>query len=131
RLYRSLTPGLEKTLNEEEIDRVILLGLNGNVSAFESAMSDGLKSKVIGRLPAPSNPDAPAQEWLPPMEDLIEEHETEEELKLLEKIRENGVWGIQETLTMLQEHRIHTLVVPWSNLGNAYLSSGGWLAASR
>jgi peptide subunit release factor 1 (eRF1) len=40
--------------------------------------------------------------------------EAEHQGALLDRIRESGVWGMQQTLSLLQEHRIQTLVVPWN-----------------
>lgn len=130
RLYRSLMPDVTKTLEDDRVDRVILMGQAGPVNAFENLMPTALKERVIGKLPGHSNPAAPAREWLPLVAELVEDSEAEHELALLDRVREGGVWGVQECLTLLQENRLHTLVVPWSGLGNAYLTESGWVATS-
>ena len=113
RLYRSLLPELEKALEAEDVDKIILSGSSSALSAFQEAMSDGLRRQVVRELPPPANPDASAHEWLPLVKDLIDEVEAERELELLDRVRETGVWGVQETLTLLQEHRLRTVIVPW------------------
>ena len=131
RLYRSLLPDVEKALKESETDRIILMGQPAAVSEFQGLMNTATQKRVVGTLPPPANPDGPAREWLPLVKDLIDEAELEHEMKLLDSIRESGVWGLQETLTMLQEHRIHTLVIPWTVTQQVYRSAGGRISASE
>lgn len=131
RLYRSLLPDVEKALKESETDRVILMGRAAAVSSFQGLMNAATQKRVVGTLPPPANPDGPAREWLPLVKDLIDEAELAHEMKLLDNIRESGVWGLQETLTMLQEHRIHTLVIPWTVKQHVFLSAGGRISASE
>lgn len=131
RLYRSLLPDVEKALKESETDRVILIGQPAAVSSFQGLMNAATQKRVVGTLPPPANPDGPAREWLPLVKGLIDKAELEHEMKLLDKIRESGVWGLQETLTMMQEHRIHTLVVPWTVKKHVYRSAGGRISASE
>lgn len=130
RLYRTLLPEVEKTLEEGRIDRVILLGQEASLSAFEAVLPAAIKQRVVGQLPGPANPDAPAHEWLPLVTDLVSNSEAAHEQALLDRIKESGVWGVQEVLTLLQENRLHTLVVPWSELGTAFLTDGGLVTAS-
>lgn len=130
RLYRGLLPDLEDVIKEGRIGRLILVGQPPAIAAFEGAMPSGMKELVAGTLPPPSNPDAAAHEWQPHVADLIAKTEVEHELALLDRIRESGVWGKQETLTLLQERRLHTLMVPWSELPNVYLTKSGRVASS-
>jgi hypothetical protein len=128
RLYRSLLPELEETVREGEIDRIILIGLDDSVSTFEGLLPAALKNMVVDRLAPPANPAADAQAWLPLVSGVIDRVEQEHELALLDRIRESGVWGVQETLTLLQEHRISTLVVPWTVKGDVYVADSGRIA---
>lgn len=130
RLYRALMPEVAKTLEAGLIDRVILLGQAGPVGAFENLMPADLRQRVVGKLPGHANPAAPAREWLPLVIGLVEESEAAHEAALLDLIREGGVWGVEETMTLLQQNRLRTVVVPWSGLGDGYLTAGGWVAAS-
>jgi hypothetical protein len=130
RLYRSLLPEFEETLTSNEIDRIILIGLPDSVSAFEKLLKPELKAMVVARLAPPANPAADARAWLPLVTDVVTSVEQEKESELLDRIRETGVWGLQESLTLLQEHRISTLVVPWIVKGNVYRADGGRIAAT-
>lgn len=130
RLYRSLIPEVARRMEEERNDRIILVGQPGAVSAFRGLMGGGLQERVVGTLPPPANPGAAAHEWLPLVQELIDTTEAEHELALLNRVREEGVWGLQETLTLLQDHRLHTLVVPWAELQYVYRAEGGRVAVS-
>jgi hypothetical protein len=130
RLYRSLLPHFERTVREEEIDRIILIGLDEAVSTFEGLLKPEFAKMVVARLAPPANPSGGAHEWLPLVSDVIGKVESEHEMALLDRIRETGVWGVQETLTMLQEHRLSTLVIPWKVDLNVYASESGRIAAT-
>ena len=71
RLYRSLLPRLEKLVDKERMDRIILVGLPPAVSAVQELMSKSLKERVPGTLSPPSNPDAPAHEWQPLVQQFL------------------------------------------------------------
>lgn len=128
RLYRSLLPQVESNLREEDIHRVILVGLPGTVSTFHDLMSSGMQQRFVGSVAPPANPDGPPADWLPLVSDLMASAEEEHENALLDRIRESGVWG-QETLGMLQDNRIHTLVVPWSPAARVFRSESGRVSA--
>lgn len=129
RLYRTLLPGLERKLEAEKVDGVILLGEEGPVKVFEDAMSSPMRAKVAGKLPGPANPAAAAHEWLPLVSGLIATDSAAHARALLDRIEETGVWGAQETLELLQAGRLHTVVVPWSGSGTVYQTSGGVVSA--
>lgn len=130
RLYRSLLPDFEESLSSYEMDRIILIGQAEAVSMFEGIMKPEQKKMVVARVAPPANPSGPARDWLPLVIDEIGKAELEYELGLLDRIRETGVWGLQETLTLLQDHRISTLVVPWTVKGNVYRSGDGRIATT-
>ena len=130
RLYRTLLPEVEKALEAEEVDRVILVGLPSAIAAFQDAMSSGLLDKVVGSVAPPANPDGPPREWLPLVTDAMAEAEAAHEMALLDRVRETGVWGLQETLSMLQDRRLHTLVVPFEAEQRVYRWHDGRLSAT-
>jgi hypothetical protein len=114
RLYRTMLPEVESAISAAEVDRVILVGLPGATRPFQDVMSTALQRRVVGSVPPPANPDGPPRDWLPLVADLMASAEAAHEEALLDRIRESGVWGVQQTLSLLQEHRIQTLVVPWN-----------------
>ena len=57
--------------------------------------------------------------------------ERERENRLLDTIRERGIWGLQEVLEALQEGRLYLLAVPW-NLGvKVFRCASGGVGLSR
>ncbi len=131
RHYRSLMPELEKALEREGVDRVILMGTPAPSAAFEETMSAGIRKRVTARLPAPPDPDAAAHEWLPLVKDVIDEAEAQRELALLDRARESGVAGRHETLSLLQQHRLRTVLVPWVLNDTVYQTESGHVALSE
>ncbi len=130
RLYRELLPDVERTLESEQVDRLILVGLPPAVGAFRELLPPRFAELVVGTLPPPPDPDAPAHAWLPHVQGLIAEAEERHELALLDRIRETGVWGVQECLSLLQEGRLHLLMVPWGALPAVFRTSSGRVAVS-
>ena len=131
RLYRTLAPELEKSFAAEGIDRVILIGNPGPLAAFRAAVGSDLQRRVVGTVPPPANPDGPPREWLPLVADLMASTEAKHEASLLDRIREAGVWGFDQTLSLLQAHRLHTLVVPFSMNQTVVRDEDGRLRAVR
>ncbi len=129
RHYRSLLPEVEAVVNAEGVDRIILIGLPSAVAEFQGVLSKAMENRVVGSVSPPSDPDAPPHEWLPLVSDLMASAEAEHEKTLLDRIAESGVRGVQDTLTVLQEHRVHTLVVPWTLDLAVYRAEGGRVSA--
>src|SRR5690606_36338152 len=91
RLYRNLMPELERALEAEGVDRVILSGTPEPVAAFRGAMSPALEERLAGEMPPPADPNAEAGAWLPDVRELVEQIEARHELALLDEVRESGV----------------------------------------
>ena len=130
RLYRALMPQLEKALEERSIDRLVLAGTPEPLAAFKEALTPGLTKRLAGEVPPPSDPDADAHAWLPAVREVIDRAEEEHELRLLDEVRESGVSGLHETLSLLQEHRLRTVVAPWLLDQRVFRAADGRVAAS-
>lgn len=130
RMYRGLLPQIEKLVDQERMDRLILVGQAPALSAVQGNLSPKLQERLAGTLPPPTNPDAPAHEWQPLVQELIAQTELKFEMQLMDKVREGGVWGVQETLNMLQDGRLHTWLVPWSQAQPVWLTFSGRVAAT-
>ncbi len=130
RHYRSLLPEIESRLAREDVDRLILIGTPAALAAFQEQLGNDLRERVVGTLPPPSNPDGPARDWLPLASGLMARAEAEHEMALLDRVREGGVWGVQEVLSLLQQHRLHALVTPWAPDLGVYRTGDGRVAAS-
>jgi hypothetical protein len=79
-----------------------------------------------------SSPEAPPKEVLDRVRPIIVEREALEEDRLLNQIREKGVWGVDSCLREIQRGRIHTLAVPWRPDQRVYVAANtGYVAASE
>ena len=72
-----------------------------------------LQARVVERLAATATPAAPASELEPLLTSAVARVEAAAGGALLDRIREQGVWGFGPTLEAVQEGRIHVLAVPW------------------
>ncbi len=131
RLFRGLMPDLEKALSEAGVDRIILSGTPEPLAAFRAEMGNGLEKRLAGEMPPPSDPDGDASGWLPHASELIAEIENQHELALLDEVRERGVTGFAETLSLLQDHRLQTVIAPWALDRSVYRAADGRVAVSR
>lgn len=130
RLYRNLMPELERALEAVGVDRIILSGSPEAVTVFKGALSSGLQQRLAGEMPPPADPDAGAGAWLSDVRQLVAQIEEQHELALLDEVRESGVAGLHETLTLLQDHRLHTLVAPWTLEARVHRTADGRVALS-
>lgn len=129
-VYRALLPQLTEILKKQSINRIILLGLPEAMTTFENLLPIDLRKLVVARLPGPPTADAAAPEWLGLVANTIKQVEEQHEEKLLDQIRETGVWGFDETLRMLQDRRINLLVAPWHVSGFVLRGDDGRIAFS-
>ncbi len=114
RFHRDTAQHLERTLEALDGDtRLLLMGLSGEVNALEAALPPALQARVVERLPLPANADAPASELEPLFRAAMERVEAADEAALLDRIREEGVWGFGPTLEAVEEGRVYVLAVPW------------------
>lgn len=130
RLYRTLLPELEKSLKAEGVERVVLLGTPSALAPFQEALSAGMRGMVVDQLPPPANPDAAAHDWLPPIQQVVDRVEAERELALLDAVHEKGVWGLQQTLTLLQDRRLRTVIIPWDGSTTVFRADSGRVGAT-
>lgn len=100
--------------------RIILMGQSQEVSAFEPLLPPALQALVVERLAAPANPDAPASELAPLFIAAAARIEAAAGSGLLERIREQGVWGFGPTLEAVEEGRVRVLAVPRDMAAGVY-----------
>lgn len=113
RFYKALAAELERWLDEVGASRVILMGVAEETRYFETFLSKAARRKVVGHVGAPGGSRVPASAVLERVRPLIEAVEREEEMRLLDAIREKGVWGVGPVLEALGRGQVHVLAVPW------------------
>ena len=115
KMYKKLALATEKTISRLKIQRLILMGESWQVSHFEGYLNRSIRNKIIARLPHPTNPDNPSiKEILEKANEVLEKAEREFEIKLLDKIKKNGIWGFDAVLDALQMGRVEVFVLPWN-----------------
>ncbi|RDI95408.1 hypothetical protein DV704_07525 [Meiothermus sp. QL-1] len=130
RFYKEAAAQLEQAMRERGLGRLILMGPKAEVSAFEAALPRRLRERVAATLPSLPSPNAQASEVLRAVEEVLEPLERAREVRLLEELVERGVAGLEQTLELLQQGRLHTLVAPWRPAGRVYQAQDGWVALS-
>ena len=126
RFHLDVVRHLDRTLDALGGDpRLLLMGQGPEVSAFEGVLPPTLQARVVDRLAAPPNADAPASELEPLFFAALQTVEQGAERALLERIQEKGVWGFGSTLEAVREGRIHLLAVPWRMRATVFHVGGG------
>lgn len=128
RFYKQAATLLERTIQEKGIERLILIGTHEEIALFESYLPKGLQQRVIFHATSLSNLEATPGEILHAIREEIVSIESKEKAALLEKIREEGVWGFEQTLEALQEGRIYLLAVPWKLSRDVFVCEDSRLA---
>lgn len=112
RLRKVVAAGLSEALAEHDAVRIVLVGREPDVAAFEADLDDRFRSRVGARIPLPPDPDAPATALADALLGAVARAEEDEVEALLDHARERGVWGSDTTLRAVDEGRVRTLIVP-------------------
>ncbi len=130
RFYKRLAGLLEQTMNERNIQRLVLIGPKPQVQEFRELLPRRLRERVLATLPSLPSPLIQTGEVLKLVEGVLEPLERERENRLLDELVERGVAGLDQTLELLQQGRLHLLVAPWKPQGKAYRAPDGWVGGS-
>lgn len=114
RFYKDRAQELFRFVEERGIERVILMGPEEDTKYFESFLPKALASRVVAHLPSPGHARVSPGEVLLKVKPAIERIEREEEKKLLERVREEGIQGSAPVLDALMIGRVYLWVLPWN-----------------
>ncbi|GEM89218.1 VLRF1 family aeRF1-type release factor [Oceanithermus desulfurans] len=133
RFYRQLAGELEGWLERLGAERLILMGVPEETRYFEELLPRAVRERVVAHLPMPAGGSkVDASEVLALTEAAIEEAERRKEAELLDRIREEGVWGTENVLEALQQGRVYVLVMPWHPEGRVWrCPDTGYAALAR
>jgi hypothetical protein len=112
RLRKVVASGTSGLLEEHDAVRIVLMGREPDVSAFENDLDDAMRARVGARIPLPPDPDAPAPALADALLAAVTRAEEAEVDRLLDHARERGVWGSDTTLRAVDEGRVRMLIVP-------------------
>ncbi len=111
--YRRVGAELRALLLERGIDSVILTGLEQHAAEFIDTAPDEIASRVVGRLPSCSRPDASPAEVLDHVRETVAEADQARDQELVTRIAEQGITGLEATLSALQLGQLSTIAAAW------------------
>lgn len=130
RFYKDAAARIDKLVAARGIDRLILMGPDRDIHFLETLMPRALRDRVVALAHSLPTPNAGAHEVLKKIEPLITEIEAEKELELVRDIRERGVFGLEATLSALQNGQVYAVVMPWSSQLRVFVNRETGYAAS-
>lgn len=129
RFYREMAQRLAEIMKARGTGGLILMGPDPDTKNFAAHLPDGLPEPYI--LPSMPHSRVGPGELLKALEEHLPRLERLREQKLLDSIRERGIWGLQGVLEALQEGRLHLLVVPWGLELRVFRCASGRVGLSR
>ncbi|WP_337868998.1 VLRF1 family aeRF1-type release factor [Meiothermus sp.] len=127
RFFREAGTILQHQMLERGMERLILLGVPEEAKPL---LPGPVAEKVGAILPALHTPVPSAAEVLKAVSEVIERVERSEEEALLEQVRQKGVGGLEQVLSLLQEGRLQYVLVPWHLQEKAWRCADGWVGSS-
>jgi len=121
RFYKNAANLLEKTVQDRNIDRLLIMGPSEDTAYFESFVSKSIQKKIMAHTSSLPNMDASSREVLYNIKGTIIEIEYQQEMALLNQVREKGLWGFEVSLIALQEGRFHLLAISWRPDNKVYV----------
>lgn len=115
---------------QRELWRWIIMGPDESVAAFQRLLPQAWAERVVARLPSLPRADISAQAVLDKVRPYVDAVEAEHEEQLLDRVREQGHFGVERCLRELQQGQLHVLLVPWENDRKVYVDpSTGFVSA--
>jgi peptide subunit release factor 1 (eRF1) len=129
RFYREMAQRLAEIMKARGTGRLILMGPDPDTKNFAAHLPNGLPEPYI--LPSMPHSRVGPGEVLKALEQQLPLLERAREEKLLDTIRERGIWGLEEVLEALQEGRVYLLVVPWGLEVKVFRCASGGVGLTR
>jgi peptide subunit release factor 1 (eRF1) len=127
RFYKDIGELTRDLTFKEGVKRLILAGPEERLVEFREQLPNEIRDRVAAEEGVPL--DASEGTLLERLENARRRAEHEREGKMLEEIRESGVWGLNDTITALQEeNRVYYLAVLWDLEGEILWSDEEGLA---
>lgn len=132
RYLKRLADLTERAVATFEIKRLVLLGSPDETSMFFQMLSRALRQVVVTHIAKVPPVEASPAQVLRIVEPILYQLEREEEIKLLDRIREQpGVWGLGPTIDALQAGRLSVLVAPWELNAKVWICPHGLMGVTR
>ena len=109
--YNELGELTRKLAFQENVRHLILAGPKERTADFRDRLPQEIKKRVVAEENIPS--EAPEKWFFDRLEAVHERTENERKAGLIAQARENGVYGIKDTIEALQEGRVYHLICLW------------------
>lgn len=112
--FKDAAEWAENHLTQQKVNRVVLAGTEDNLAEFREQMSRPLQDKIVGQINLDMN-TSPAEAWERGFE-VAQAAQQKTEAELLEQVITlahkggAGVIGLADTLTVMQQGRVHHLL---------------------
>lgn len=117
RFFREVATRVAQFLAQRELGRLILMGPEADVAAFEETLVSESSARVEMRLPGLSSSEAPVSEVKARLSPAIAKLREERELALIDDIAKRGLTGIESCIPAWQNGQLRTVVLPWHREG--------------
>ena len=111
RFVNAVARALEAIWHEQDFERLIIAGSFEAIAALQAQLPVELQQFLAGEFQCRGN--TPVSQVLAKAHTALEQAQTVFELNLIAQAHQDGVRGTVETLEVLQEGRVHHLLVPF------------------
>ena len=123
RFFDESVESVSRHISERGIGRLILMGQKQHLSVLENSLPRALADRLVGRMMPLEHAEISAAQVLAKIKPQLEAIEADAETALLDRVREEGHWGLSSCLRDLQSGRMHTVIVPWDEKRHVWLNT--------
>lgn len=125
RFYKRQAHELARIMNQRGMQRLVLMGPDKDLHLFANLLPKALRERILANLPSLITPNLSAGLLLKHLEELLESLEQQRQSRLVAELSERGVFGIDRVLGLLQQGRLHLLMIPWNLKGDVERTEEG------
>ncbi|ADV68445.1 VLRF1 family aeRF1-type release factor [Deinococcus maricopensis] len=115
RFYNQMADQLTRHMRALGLKHLVLVGPVQRLAEFRAEIASTAPYEVIGETNVSGGASwADPQQILERVMNIIEDHQVKEEARLLSDIQEKGIMEVETVLDMVQQSRLHLIVVPES-----------------
>ncbi len=130
RHHRALAADLEALVGEHGLERLLLAGPRLETLALYDTLPARLAERVAGRMRVPAAAECTAGTLVEAVRERVEAIEGRRKERLLDRVAEHGLSGLDRTLEALQQGRLRVLAMPWGLDAEAFRDPHSGLVAT-
>jgi hypothetical protein len=125
RFYKRQAQQLSRVMGERNMHRLVLMGPDKDVQQFANLLPKALRERVLACLPSLPAPALSEGRLLERVQEQLESLEQKRQAYLLSELTEQGVFGMDQVLSLLQQGRLRLVVAPWGLRGDVERTAEG------